>query len=39
MALYARDIHEQIKDLYGIEVSADMVSKITERVVPEIKEW
>lgn len=44
MALYARgmstrDIHEQIKDLYGIEVSADMVSKITERIVPEIKEW
>ena len=44
MALYARgmstrDIHEQIKDLYGIEVSADMVSKITERVIPEIKEW
>lgn len=44
MALYARgmstrDIHEQIKDLYGIEISADMVSKITERVIPEIKEW
>lgn len=44
MALYARgmstrDIHEQIKDLYGIEVSADMVSKITERIIPEIKEW
>jgi putative transposase len=44
MALYARgmstrDIHEQIKDLYGIEISAEMVSKITERVIPEIKEW
>jgi len=44
VALYARgmstrDIHEQIKDLYGIEVSEDMVSKITERVIPEIKEW
>lgn len=44
MALYTRgmstrDIHEQIKDLYGIEISADMVSKITERVIPEIKEW
>lgn len=34
-----RDIHDQIKDLYGIEVSAEMVSKITERLVPEIKEW
>jgi transposase-like protein len=34
-----RDIHDQVKDLYGIEVSAEMVSKITERLVPEIKEW
>lgn len=34
-----RDIHDQIKDLYGIEVSAEMVSKITDRLVPEIKEW
>jgi transposase-like protein len=34
-----RDIHDQIKDLYGIEISAEMVSKITERIVPEIREW
>lgn len=34
-----RDIHEQIKELYGVEISAEMVSKITERIVPEIKEW
>lgn len=34
-----RDIHDQIKDLYGIELSAEMVSKITERIVTEIKEW
>lgn len=44
IALYARgmstrDIHDQIKDLYGIEISAEMVSKITERLVPEIREW
>ena len=44
ISLYARgmstrDIHDQVKDLYGIEVSAEMVSKITERIVPEIKEW
>lgn len=44
ISLYARgmstrDIHEQIKDLYGIEVSAEMVSKITDRIIPEIKEW
>jgi len=34
-----RDIHNQIKNLYGIKVSAEMVSRITERLVPEIKEW
>lgn len=44
ISLYARgmstrDIHDQIKDLYGVEVSAEMVSKITEHIVPEIKEW
>jgi putative transposase len=44
IALYARgmptrDIHNQVKDIYGIEVSAEMVSKITEKIVPEIKEW
>jgi transposase-like protein len=44
ISLYARgmstrDIHDQIKDIYGIELSAEMVSKITERIMPEIKEW
>lgn len=34
-----RDISEQVKDQYGIDVSAEMVSKITEKVVPEIREW
>lgn len=43
ISLYARgmttrDIHEQIKDIYGIEVSAEMVSKITDKIIPEIKE-
>lgn len=44
ISLYAhgmstRDIHEQIKDIYGIEISAEMVSKITDKILPEIKEW
>lgn len=44
ISLYARgmstrDIHDQVKDIYGIELSADMVSKITNRIIPEIKEW
>lgn len=44
ISLYARgmstrDIHDQIQDLYGMELSAEMVSKITDRIIPEIKEW
>lgn len=44
ISLYARgmstrDIHDQIQDLYGIEMSAEMVSKITDKIIPRIKEW
>lgn len=34
-----RDIHDQIQELYGMELSAEMVSKITDRILPEVKEW
>ena len=37
--LTTREINEQIQDLYGIEVSATMVSNITDQITPEIKEW
>ena len=37
--LSTRDIYDQLQDLYGIELSADMVSKITDKILPEIKEW
>lgn len=37
--LSTRDINEQIQDLYGIEVSATMISNITDQIIPEIKEW
>jgi len=44
IALYARgmstrDISQQIEELYGFSLSAEMVSKITDRISPEIKEW
>ncbi|MCT4564034.1 MAG: IS256 family transposase [Maledivibacter sp.] len=44
ISLYARgmstrDIHDQLQDIYGIEMSAEMVSKITDRILPQIKEW
>jgi transposase-like protein len=34
-----RDIHDQLKDIYGIELSVKMVSKITDRIIPDINEW
>lgn len=37
--LSTREINEQIQDLYGIEVSATMVSNITDQILPEIREW
>lgn len=44
ISLYARgmstrDLHDQLNDLYGIEVSAEMVSKITDKILPQVKEW
>ena len=34
-----RDIHDQLNDLYGIEMSAEMVSQITDKILPQVKEW
>lgn len=34
-----RDIKEQIKSLYDVEISEGLVSKISERILPEVKQW
>ena len=44
ISLYARgmttrDIGAELQELYRINVSAEKVSKITDRILPEIKEW
>lgn len=44
IAMYAkgmstRDIEEHMRDIYGIEVSPTMVSKITDKILPMITEW
>lgn len=44
LSLYAagmstKDISEQIKNLYGIEISAELVSKISEKIMPQVTEW
>ena len=43
ISLYARgmstrDIHDLLKELYGIELSAEIVSKITDKILPQVKE-
>jgi len=44
IAMYAkgmstRDIEEHMKEIYGIEVSPSMVSKITDKILPVFTEW
>ena len=34
-----RDISLQIQDIYGIEMSHESISKITDKILPIIKEW
>ena len=34
-----RDIEDQIRELYGVEVSESTVSTVTNRIVDHIKEW
>lgn len=44
LALYAkgvstRDIQDHLQQLYGIEVSPTLISNVTNKIVPLIKEW
>src|SRR5690606_31755720 len=44
LALYAkgtsvRDIQDHLQHLYGVEVSPTLISNVTNKVVPLIKEW
>lgn len=44
LGLYAcgmsqRDISEQIKNLYDVEISPELVSKISEKIMPEVAAW
>ncbi|SFG44978.1 Transposase (or an inactivated derivative) [Desulfotomaculum arcticum] len=44
IAMYAkgmstRDIEDHMRDIYGIDVSPTMVSKITDKILPMIAEW
>ena len=44
LALYScgmsqRDISEQIKEMYDVEISSELVTKITEKIMPEVTAW
>jgi len=34
-----RDITSRIKEMYDVEISAMTLSEITDRVIPQVKEW
>jgi putative transposase len=34
-----RDIADQIKNLYDVEISPELVSKISEKIMPEVTAW
>ena len=43
-AMYAkgmsqRDIEDTIREIYGAEISQGMISRITDKVMPEVNEW
>lgn len=44
MAMYAkgmsqRDIEETVREIYGADVSQGLISKITDKILPEVREW
>lgn len=44
VAMYARgvsvrDIQAQLLELYDVEVSPELISRVTDNVVPEVKAW
>lgn len=44
MAMYAkgmsqRDIEDTIREIYGADVSQGMISRITDKILPEVNEW
>lgn len=44
MAMYSkgmsqRDIEDTLREIYGSDISQGMISKITDRILPEVNEW
>jgi putative transposase len=44
LAMYAkgmstRDIEDHLRDIYGVDVSAGLISRITDKIMPAVAEW
>jgi transposase-like protein len=39
LGMSLRDISEHIKEMYDTDISAGTLSAITDRVIPQVKEW
>lgn len=44
MSMYAkgmsqRDIEDTIREIYGVEASQTLISRITDKILPEVNEW
>jgi putative transposase len=44
MAMYAkgmsqRDIEDNLREIYGAEIPQSLISKITDKILPEVNEW
>ena len=37
--LSTRDIKAHLEEIYGVEVSPDLISSVTEAVIEEVREW
>jgi putative transposase len=34
-----RDIEDHLRDIYGVDASASLISRITDKIMPEVAEW
>ena len=39
LGMSTRDINKHIQEIYGVDVSAEMVSKFTDKIIPLVEEW
>ena len=37
--LSVREIRAHLRELYGVEVSPDLISRVTDAVLEEVREW